>query len=103
MDLRAKARHICTRHSQQRSDFRAARVNSSSEATTSGSIDSQEPDRDALVELGVFGPTHGLGGEMRLQAITDAVEERLLEPGKRSVSVIRQCVPIAQNLPLSTR
>ena len=40
-----------------------------------------EPDLADLVELGVFGPPHGIRGEIRLQAITDSLEERLSEPG----------------------
>jgi len=40
-----------------------------------------EPDLADLVDLGVFGPPHGTGGEIRLQAITDSLEERLAQPG----------------------
>lgn len=39
------------------------------------------PDLADLVELGIFGPPHGIRGEIRLQAITDSLEERLSEPG----------------------
>lgn len=48
--------------------------------------ESSEPDIDTLVELGVFGAVHGTGGELKLQAETDAVEERLSVPGRRCVT-----------------
>lgn len=35
-----------------------------------------------LLELGVFGAPHGLGGELRLALITDAPEQRLGAPGR---------------------
>lgn len=40
------------------------------------------PPKD-LVEIGVFGPPHGVHGEIRLQAITDTLEDRLEQPGVR--------------------
>jgi len=40
------------------------------------------PADDDLLELGVFGAPHGLGGELRLALITDAPEQRLGAPGR---------------------
>ena len=41
------------------------------------------PDRDSLVELGTFGPTHGVVGELKLQASTDSLEDRLSQQGPK--------------------
>lgn len=55
------------------------------EASSSGSSATPADNRppDDLVELGIFGPPHGVYGELRLQAITDSIEERLRQAGPR--------------------
>lgn len=45
--------------------------------------DNSEVDVDDLLELGTFGAPHGVKGNIKFYAVTDAPAERLSSPGMR--------------------